>query len=469
MICKSLRIQFLTLISVMLLSFSASAEVSPAVGKSLFKANCASCHNKNMKDDLTGPALGGVQERWEGREETLYAWIRNSQQVVAAGDEYAVNLFNKWDKSVMTPFPNLTDDEVASLLVYVQGMYDGSLLPKTAVSTGNGGGTKDEGSNTWFYVILLGVLSTLALILARIVANLDYLALSKAGNAPLQRKTLADILTSGKVVGFGIFALIILLGYTTITGAIDLNRQQNYAPEQPIKFSHAMHAGLQKIDCQYCHDGARRSKHSVIPAANTCMNCHKAIKKGSKDGTAELTKIFASTGFDPSTDKYIENYDEMDMDKVAAIYKKWIGDTYTKDNKLEKLDKAGMQLVEDQWDGVVASLTNDVKDHVGGPIPWVRIHNLPDHVYFNHSQHVNIGKVECQNCHGKVEEMETAYQYAPLSMGWCINCHRNTEVQFSGNEYYESYKKYHDEVKNGKREKVTVEDIGGLECQKCHY
>ena len=114
-------------------------------------------------------------------------------------------------------------------------------------------------------------------------------------------------------------------------------------------------------------------------------------------------------------------------------------------------------------------MTNDQKKSVYGPIEWTRIHNLPDHVYFNHAQHVTVGEVECQTCHGKVEEMEVLEQHAPLSMGWCINCHRETEVQFEGNEYYESYAKYHEELDNGTREKVTVEDIGGLECQKCHY
>ncbi|MEO1256169.1 MAG: cytochrome c class I, partial [Bacteroidota bacterium] len=96
-------------------------------------------------------------------------------------------------------------------------------------------------------------------------------------------------------------------------------------------------------------------------------------------------------------------------------------------------------------------------------------HNMPDHVYFNHAQHVTVGKQECQTCHGPVEEMEVVYQYSPLSMGWCINCHRQTEVQFTNNDYYQSYEKYHEELKSGDRDKVTVEDVGGLGCQKCHY
>ncbi|HMX82194.1 MAG TPA: cytochrome c3 family protein, partial [Saprospiraceae bacterium] len=256
---------------------------------------------------------------------------------------------------------------------------------------------------------------------------------------------------------------------TTVNNAVNIGRSQGYSPDQPIKFSHATHAGLNKIDCQYCHDGARRSKHSLIPAANTCMNCHKAIKVGSKYGTGELTKIYASIGFNPNTDQYIANYDNMSEADIAKIYKQWIGDSYVKEKELPALDDNGKIEVERQWAELKSSLTNENKPKIQGPIEWIRIHNLPDHVYFNHSQHVTVGKLECQKCHGKIQEMEVVKQYSSLSMGWCVNCHRETEVKFQDNAFYNSYKRYHDELKNGKREKVTVEDIGGIECQKCHY
>ncbi len=469
---KSLKFNLLLLFFALFFSANLSAEVSDAVGKQLFKNNCASCHNKDMKSDMTGPALGGVRERWEGREEVLYAWIRNSQAVISEGDEYAVNLFNKWNKSVMTAFPTLTDDEVESLLVYIDCMYDGSCDPKAKALAAAGGGAvgakAEQTSNTPMYLVLLLILGILAVVMMRIVSNLNYMSQVREGNAPVRRATLTEMLTSRGVIGFVLFALIVLGGYTTINNAIDLNRQQGYAPDQPIKFSHATHAGMQKIDCQYCHDGARRSKHSVIPAANTCMNCHKAIEKGSKYGTAELTKIFASIGYNPDDNTYIKDYESMSNEDISKIYKKWIEDNYKADNA-EASDKEIAKAVTEQWDGIVSSLTTDVKESVAGPIPWVRIHNLPDHAYFSHQQHVTVGKVECQTCHGPVEEMDVAYQHAPLSMGWCINCHRKTEVQFVGNEYYESYKKYHEEIKAGTRDKVTVEEIGGLECQKCHY
>jgi len=447
-----------------------SGQASMDVGKNLFKNNCAQCHDKKMKSAATGPALGGVQERWADYPESdLYAWIKNSQALVAAGHPRAVEIFNEYKKSPMQAFPKLTDEDIGSILAYIDGVNSGIYPPKKPGDDLVGDGAEVKASTpTWLYYALFGFLAFLALILARIISNLNVIAAAKEGSTYAQ-KTLFQTLTSKGVISFILFAAVILGGYTTVNNAINLGRQQGYAPEQPIKFSHETHAGLHKIDCQYCHDGARRSKHAVIPAANTCMNCHRAIKVGSTYGTAELTKIYASIGYNPSDNTYIKDYDKMSQEELKTIYTKWIADSYLSENSLEVIDDAGEQLVAEQWDGIVSSLTNDQKKNIQGPIEWIRIHNLPDHVYFNHAQHVAVGKLECQNCHGTVEEMEVLSQHSPLSMGWCINCHRETEVQFKGNEYYESYAKYHDQLSSGDMDKVTVEDIGGLECQKCHY
>ncbi|NNE28068.1 MAG: c-type cytochrome [Saprospiraceae bacterium] len=474
---KSLITKGLFLISVLLFSNFLSAEPNLDEGKALFKANCATCHNKNMKDKMTGPALAGYADRWEGKEELLYAWIRNSQAVIAAGDSYAVSLYKEWNNSVMTAFPNLTDQQIEDILGYVDGVADGTYGPQLAVVAAGETADTPKESNTFLYITLLGILAILALVLARIISNLSHLNEVKLGNVNAQRRTLSDLLTSRGVVGLVLFGLIVLGGFTTVNNAIQLGRQQGYAPDQPIKFSHATHSGLQKIDCQYCHDGARRSKHSVIPAANTCMNCHKAIKKGSTYGTAELTKIYASIGYDPNTDLYIDGYTEKSNEEVEPIYKKWITDNFIGDNeattrydgKPKLLEEAASKEATNQWNAIVSSLTHEQKSTVSGPIEWKRIHNLPDHAYFNHAQHVSIGKVECQQCHGPIEQMEVVAQHAPLSMGWCVNCHRQTEVKFAENGYYESYHLYKKQMEEGTRDKVTVEEIGGLECQKCHY
>lgn len=480
MISRSLVTKLLFFLT---LSFFSSAlfaqEANLDEGKAIFKGNCATCHNKNMKDKMTGPALGGVEERWEGREELLYAWIRNSQAVIATGDAYAVSLYKEYNNSVMTAFPNLTDDQIRNMLAYIDGVYKGTYGPTLAVVNpvgDTGAGAPKEGSNFLYFTLFL-ILAILAIVLARIVSNLRHMAQVREGGEVAPRATLMDVITSKGVVGFAVFSLVVLGGYTSVNNAIDLGRQQGYAPDQPIKFSHATHAGLQKIDCQYCHDGARRSKHSVIPAANTCMNCHKAIKYGSEYGTAELTKIYASVGYNPNNDTYIEDADGMDNADFENIYKKWIKEQFVEKKETEpryegnakRLLAAAEEAAETQWDGIVTSLTNDQKEKIYGPIEWIRIHNLPDHAYFNHAQHVSVGKVECQTCHGPIEKMEVVAQHSPLSMGWCINCHRQTEVQFADNEYYQSYELYHEQIKNGERDKVTVEDIGGLECQKCHY
>ncbi len=465
---KYLQFNGLLTFLLVLFAFTAQSEVTPAAGKKLFKNYCAQCHSKNMKSAATGPALGGAQERWSD-DEGLYDWIRNSQALIASGHPKAVEVWNQYKPVVMTSYPDLTDDEIGSIVMFINQTFEGIYPPKkdgddVVVQKEE----EKEGGNSWMYLLLLVVLGMLAMILTKIINSLDVLAAAKEG-VELEEKTLFQSLTSKGIVGLLIFGLVIFAGYTTVNNAVALGRQQGYQPDQPIKFSHETHAGINKIECQYCHDGARRSKHSVIPAANTCMNCHKAIKVGSKYGTGELTKIYASIGYDPSTNKYIDDYENVSDDDYKAIYTKWIGDQYVEAKEIAALDEDGQREVEDQWAAIKESLTNEQKKKVQGPIEWIRVHNLPDHVYYNHAQHVTVGKVECQTCHGEIQEMDVVAQHSPLSMGWCINCHRQTGIQFSDSEYYASYAKYHEEMKAGTRDKVTVADIGGLECQKCHY
>lgn len=223
--------------------------------------------------------------------------------------------------------------------------------------------------------------------------------------------------------------LFLIGGYYTISGAIGLGRSKGYQPVQPVYYSHKVHAGTNQISCLYCHGGAQDSKHANIPSVNVCMNCHVTINEyngkekvyredGTEvNGTAEIQKLYKYAGYNPALSK--------------------------------------------TWDPSKAK-----------PVEWVRIHNLPDHVYFNHSQHIKAGKVQCQTCHGEIQKMDEVKQFADLSMGWCINCHRTTQVQFKDNGFYSIYQKFHDDLKNGKLDSaagITVEKIGGTECQKCHY
>jgi hypothetical protein len=217
----------------------------------------------------------------------------------------------------------------------------------------------------------------------------------------------------------------------------------NYHPSQPIEFRHDIHVAQNGIDCKYCHSGVLESKHALIPSANVCMNCHKYVKdkEGCPESAQKIQKIYNAVKFTHGKGYY---------DLAEG------GDT-----------------VRNQEGSIVY---HDVQVDEGDPIEWVKVHNLQDFVYFNHSQHVVVGGLECQECHGPVQEMQTAEHYAPLTMGWCINCHRETEInqelKFSKkpNGYYE---KMHDEFKEAyKRDEdfnFTVEKIGGLECAKCHY
>ena len=470
---------FLSVFIVAITTSSVHAQ-DPVNGQTLFLNNCASCHNNNMVDDMTGPALAGVQDRWKKFPNDLYKWIRNSVSLAESGQSYAANMIN-WSPSQMTAFENLDDASIDDILAYVANKAEfGCANPPCVDVVADAGGAADQGEmefNPWLGYSLLGVLLLSVALLGRYINNLNRLAQQNAGQVVSPQKSILEVLFGRSTVKLIIFCLVIFGGYTTVNNAIGLGRQTNYEPEQPIAFSHKIHAGDNGIDCQYCHDGARRSKHSVIPATNTCINCHANIQKGSNEGTKELIKVYAAAGFNPLTNTYIAQ--NASDDERSGIYKKWLNKVWSKE---WAEDEDGInQMIDEQLASVQGTYAK--------PVEWVRIHNLPDHVYFNHAQHVSVGKIKCQTCHGKVEEMEVVKQHSPLSMGWCINCHRQTEIQFrdglnegkrtpyagdanKANGYYSDYKyyeKYHEELKNGERTGVTVEEIGGLECQKCHY
>lgn len=181
-----------------------------------------------------------------------------------------------------------------------------------------------------------------------------------------------------------------------------LGRQENYEPDQPIKFSHVVHVQDNQIDCQYCHTTVGYSKSAGIPDVNVCWNCHSLVREGTNSGNHQINKV-------------VEAYES------------------------------------------------------GTPIQWIRIHNLQDHVFFSHAQHVTVAGLECATCHGPIQEMNRVRQVEDLSMGWCINCHRDTEVQFFDNAFYAQYEELHQKLESGEIDRVTAELVGGTECSKCHY
>ncbi len=402
-----------------LLFLSIFYNVSAQDGKQLFSQNCASCHAVNKR--LTGPALAGLESRgpW-GDKKNLYAWIHNPPAFMKT-NEYAQSLQKEY-QTMMTPFPGLSEKDIDAIVGYVN-KEAAAAATKTAgggSSSGAAQSANDSGDSTLLFGVLTLILAIVAFVLLQVNANLRKLADDKEG---IPAREPIPFWKNRSYITFATLILFLVGGYFTVDGAIGLGRSQNYEPVQPIFYSHKVHAGVNQISCLYCHGGAQEGKHANIPSVNICMNCHLAINEytGEKltdgegkevNGTAEIQKLYKFAGFE-----------------------------------------AGKP-----WDASKAK-----------PIEWIKIHSLPDHVYFNHAQHVNAGRVACQTCHGEIQHMNEVYQFAPLSMGWCVNCHRETKVQFQENGFYSIYEKYHDAIKNGTMDSVTVEQIGGTECQKCHY
>ncbi|AIM35823.1 cytochrome C [Sphingobacterium sp. ML3W] len=386
-------------------------------GEKIFKSKCASCHAIGQK--RVGPALKGITDTKS--EEWLIKWVQNSAALIKSGDPDAVAIFEEYNKSVMTNFTDMPDEQVKSVLAYIKD--ESTEKPKEGGTVG-GGAAKDDNANLFMIFGLVGVVVlaiVVIVVLNRVIRTLEkVIATNQAAiEAEEEPKTSKKFLSfaqgfikNKKLVGFAVLMLVALLGVGGWKTMWNVGVHTGYQPVQPIKFSHQLHAGVNKIECQYCHGGAFKSKNASIPSANVCMNCHNTI-----------------TGS--------EHYDGEISPEIAKIYR--------------ALD----------WNPETRAYGNNPK-----PIQWVRIHNLPDFAYFNHSQHVTVAGVECQTCHGPIETMEEVYQYSPLTMKWCVDCHQTTDVK-SDNKYYEDLIKAHESIKKG--EKMTAAMIGGLECGKCHY
>ena len=394
-----------------------------SAGEKVFKGNCASCHKPDK--DMTGPAMKGARARWEGKGD-LHAWVKNSTAVINSGNSYAKELFEKWNKSVMTPNA-LTDEEIDAVLYYADNFVPVGPPPPPPPPPGT-----TATSTAWQWLLILGLLFFIVWVSLRGVKNQLVSSVSEAeGHGPVPSVTPLGSLRNwawrnkawASVIGLLITTIFLIQAWNWAfrIGVYGGDTVAHYKPSQPIAFDHTLHAGKENlnINCIYCHSSAEKSKHAGIPSANVCMNCHTAVSEGKKTGTAEIAKIYAAVG----------------------------------------------------WDG---------KEYSGNPTPliWTKVHNLPDHVSFSHATHVAVGNIECQKCHGPIDtEMDVAEQWAPLTMGWCIDCHNTTEVQMAGNGYYDEIHRRLKESPLGQKElrqyledeKITVRELGGWECAKCHY
>lgn len=420
----------------MSLTFSLKAADKPNAeeGKKLYEANnCGSCHALDKK--VVGPALRGVSSR--RNEEWLIKWIRNNEALRKSGDADANALYKEYGGAAMNIFENLTPDQVRHILEYIKTAPKPVAAKKPAA--GADAAPKDDSSTLYILLALIGIFVIVLFILGKVRNTLRRLAAEQSGEVldgkgSSLRGLLPEKLARMNPVVLTVFTVIILglIGFTWFYkfGITEVGVQKGYAPKQPIAYSHKLHAGDMKIDCKYCHIGVEVSKSATIPSLNICMNCHKGVQKASTaegdDISPEIAKIYKALDYNP--------------------------------------EKTGAE-----------AFGPNAK-----PIKWVRIHNLPDHAYFNHSQHVKVGKLACQTCHGPIEKMEVVQQWSSLQMGWCIDCHRNAGVDAANNNYYAAlHEKAAKDLKQNKNKsqyfgadgkvKITPAMNGGLECAKCHY
>jgi hypothetical protein len=317
--------------------------------------NCAGCHNMRVSDTLNwNPDAIEIARKYQQKS----ASELNTVLLKPVGKKMA-----EVHKDI-----KLSPEDVIMIKGYMDRLVDSGLKQNKPVIT-----------NLLLFIIasLLFLFSVTDLIISKIIKRkwINYLILT--------------------VTGLFITGILVV-------DALALGRSQGYSPFQPVKFSHAVHAGQNKTDCIYCHSFAKMSKTAGIPPVNVCMNCHLMVRDGTRSGVSEIAKVISA----------YEN------------------------NK---------------------------------PIQWIKVHNLPDHVFFSHAQHVSAGGVACRECHGKVEEMDVIMQVSDLSMGWCINCHRSRKINIENNRFYTEYRDLSDKFRKHETDSVTVNMAGGIECMKCHY
>jgi cytochrome c2 len=444
---------FLSLLITFLFVIILSASFYSQDGEKLFKANCASCHNPVK--NATGPKMQGVLQKWQdaGEGELIYKWVQNPSELYNSGKSKMAKAIWDWSPTAMTPQGHLSREEVESIFTYV----DNYAPPVAAVGGGAidlvSGGDSQESDTYWWWIISAILVFVLFAIFG-VRRELTAAIAVKEGKEIDFKRTFAVsarewfiknwLVTKILIVSVALFSGVELFGRAYQLGVIN-----DYQPSQPIAYSHKLHAGQMGIECKYCHHSAEKSKHAGIPSVNVCMNCHAIVHEGPQYGTEEIDKIHTAAG-------------------------------YNKNKQAYNLDEFG-ERVED-------------------PLVWNKAHNLPDHVFFSHSQHVhpNTANIDCRQCHGpvqtytlgKVSSTEEVNAYAStdegmekgiiqltkplLTMGWCIECHNKKEIDLTSSGYYEDI---HERLKSNadvnnkifEDDKVTVKELGGWECAKCHY
>lgn len=408
-------------------------------GAALFK-KCATCHQPHK--DGTGPKLFGVKAKWdaEAKEGSIYQWV-NNWEVAAANDPYAKGIAAV-KPTAMDKFPDLSKEDIDAIFTYIDAQ------PEPV--TGGGGDVsfdptqpQEEGGFNWIWIALGVVFVTIILAIGGVRRQLKMVAAEQEGATFAEGASYAEEFKrwawkNRLYVGLGSLVIVVSIIVSLFLVLYSIDVKENYQPSQPIDFPHSVHAGINGIDCKYCHNSVTESRTAGLPSVNVCMNCHKQVNGSTPEQQEKIAKIYEAAG--------------------------WDGNQYTGKTK---------------------------------EIVWNKVHVLPDHVYFNHSQHVVVGGVDCKQCHGDMTKMTETAKVQPVSelnkvegnvqltrptltMGWCIECHGEKEISTGsidskGNGYYNEIHKrllnndkslYGQYLEDGK---VTVKELGGWECAKCHY
>ena len=437
----------------LLLFFSVSFSGYSQDGEKLFKANCASCHHPVK--NATGPKMQGVLQKWEdnGEGELIYDWVKNPAELYNSGKSKMAKAIWDWSPTVMTPQGHLSKDEVKSIFAYVDAYAPPVAADGGAASDDTIYEAEDDSVSFWWWIII-GLLVFVLFATFGVRRELSEVIAAKEGAEVDPKETFIVNARKWALRNWLVTALIIVFvalfsGVELLGRAYQIGVYQDYQPSQPIAYSHKLHAGNMAIECKYCHHSAEKSKHAGIPSVNVCMNCHAVVHEGPQYGTEEIDKIHLAAGYNKKKQAYN---------------------------------------------------TDDIGNRIEQPLVWNKAHNLPDHVYFSHAQHVhpNTGNIDCRQCHGPVQNYtlgrvsttEEVNAYAStdegmekgiiqltkpiLTMGWCIECHNKKEIDLASTGYYEEIHNrlesradvYNDILDD---DKVTVKELGGWECAKCHY
>ena len=327
-------------------------------GEKLFKANCASCHNPIK--NATGPKMQGVLQKWQdaGEGDLIYEWVQNPSKLYNSGKSKMAKAIWDWSPTAMTPQGHLSKEEVESIFTYVDGYAPPVAAVVGGADSGSASGAPDDSSDYWWWVISFILIFVLFAIFG-VRRELSAAIAVKEGKEIDPTRTFATsarewflrnwFVTMLLIVGIALFSGVELFGRLYQLGVY-----QDYMPSQPVAYSHKLHAGKMAIECKYCHHSAEKSKHAGIPSVNVCMNCHAIVHEGPQYGTEEIGKLHKAAG-------------------------------YNKNKQAYNLDEFGKRIEE--------------------PIVWNKAHNLPDHVFFSHAQHVhpNTANIDCRQCHGPVQ------------------------------------------------------------------